>query len=128
MAANTVVAEDLWMPKRNDLILQLVAEDKTFKKVDMRGTISWCGKCIHCKTHIHVSLSGKCMGKTTIEHILPKHHGGTDDPANLSLACKRCNNQKGVRLDARSLNHPKLQEVMKTLFERKEKRQPKNKS
>jgi len=26
-----------------------------------------------------------------IEHIVPRQHGGTDDPGGLTLACDRCN-------------------------------------
>lgn len=33
-----------------------------------------------------------------IEHIIPKKHGGSDDPANLCLACERCNSYKGSNL------------------------------
>lgn len=34
------------------------------------------------------------------EHILPRQHGGTDDPANLALACYHCNRHKGPNLAA----------------------------
>jgi hypothetical protein len=33
-----------------------------------------------------------------IEHIVPKQHGGTDDPDQLALACDRCNAYKGPNL------------------------------
>jgi 5-methylcytosine-specific restriction endonuclease McrA len=33
-----------------------------------------------------------------IEHIIPKQHGGTDDPSNLALACFHCNQHKGPNL------------------------------
>lgn len=33
-----------------------------------------------------------------IEHIVAKQHGGTDDSANLALACSRCNRTKGPNL------------------------------
>lgn len=29
------------------------------------------------------------------DHIIPSQHGGTTDPANLALACLRCNRYKG---------------------------------
>jgi 5-methylcytosine-specific restriction endonuclease McrA len=32
------------------------------------------------------------------EHIIPKQHGGTDDPSNLALACFHCNQHKGPNL------------------------------
>ncbi len=33
-----------------------------------------------------------------VEHIIPRKHGGDDDPANLALACDRCNSHKGANL------------------------------
>lgn len=35
-----------------------------------------------------------------VEHILARQHGGTDDAANLALACHRCNRHKGPNLSA----------------------------
>jgi hypothetical protein len=35
-----------------------------------------------------------------IEHIRARQHGGTDDPNNLALACRRCNLRKGPNLSA----------------------------
>lgn len=33
-----------------------------------------------------------------MEHIIPKQHGGSDDPGNLALACYHCNLHKGPNL------------------------------
>ncbi len=33
-----------------------------------------------------------------VEHIVPRQHGGTDDPGGLALACDRCNAYKGPNL------------------------------
>jgi 5-methylcytosine-specific restriction endonuclease McrA len=33
-----------------------------------------------------------------VEHIIPRKHGGDDDPANLALTCDRCNSHKGANL------------------------------
>jgi hypothetical protein len=33
-----------------------------------------------------------------VDHIIPRQHGGTDDPANLALACYHCNLHKGPNL------------------------------
>ena len=33
-----------------------------------------------------------------IEHIRARQHGGSDDPENLALACRRCNLRKGTNL------------------------------
>ncbi len=36
--------------------------------------------------------------KVTIEHYIPKYHGGTDDERNLLPLCKNCNKSKGSRI------------------------------
>ena len=33
-----------------------------------------------------------------VENIIPRKHGGNDDPANLALTCDRCNSHKGANL------------------------------
>jgi HNH endonuclease len=33
-----------------------------------------------------------------VEHVVARQHGGDDDPANLALACDRCNRFKGPNL------------------------------
>lgn len=35
----------------------------------------------------------------TIDHIVPKHFGGTLDPKNLRIACNLCNSQRGCSLE-----------------------------
>ncbi|HWE51295.1 MAG TPA: HNH endonuclease [Bryobacteraceae bacterium] len=52
-----------------------------------------------------------------IEHIVPKTHGGTDDPDDLALACIDCNLHKGTNLtgidpqtnEVTELFHPRRQ-------------------
>lgn len=34
----------------------------------------------------------------TVDHVLPKKHGGNSDESNLALACYRCNLHKGPNL------------------------------
>ena len=36
--------------------------------------------------------------KRTIDHFIPKYHGGTDDIRNLIPLCKTCNRAKSSRL------------------------------
>lgn len=33
-----------------------------------------------------------------IDHVVPRALGGRDDPSNLALACRRCNQKKGAKL------------------------------
>ena len=35
------------------------------------------------------------MDKLTIEHVIPRSLGGTNDDSNIALACAPCNNEKG---------------------------------
>lgn len=51
------------------------------------------GRCEYCRLrHVHLPLV------LQLEHIIAKKHGGSDDPANLAMACDRCNAYKGPNL------------------------------
>ena len=50
-------------------------------------------RCEYCRLPQHASSL-----RFHIEHILPKQHGGSDDTANLALACPECNHYKGPNL------------------------------
>lgn len=94
-------------------MLSIVATDATFARAEVRGVRAWVGRCLHCNTKLVVSEAGETSA--TIEHIEPRHHGGTDAPENLALACARCNAGKGMRLDHRKKDDPKLREVVEAL-------------
>ncbi|KYF62199.1 HNH endonuclease [Sorangium cellulosum] len=104
---------------RRRLILDIVATDATFERTEIRGQAAWAGKCIHCLSHVVVGLDGEPIQRATIEHIVPRTHGGTDALDNLALACGRCNALKGMRLDVRRRDDPKLVAVIERLRERK---------
>lgn len=46
-------------------------------------------KCTYCSKDI--TDNKDC----TIDHILPKFHGGTNNIKNLTICCADCNNKKG---------------------------------
>ncbi len=105
------------------LILACVATDRTFRlQRPARGGPCWVGKCIHCRAKLTVEADGGAGPEVTVEHIVPRTHGGTDALENLALACARCNAQKGHRLDHRPWHDPTLQQVIATLRERREAR------
>lgn len=47
----------------------------------------WCGR--------HTSIFRNRRDSATIEHVLPKSQGGTDDWENLAMSCARCNSSRG---------------------------------
>jgi 5-methylcytosine-specific restriction endonuclease McrA len=108
--------------RRTAKILAIIATDRTFEQVLHRGRPVWSGKCIHCNTRLEVALDGTPISRATIEHILPRHHGGTDALENLALACARCNNGKGSRHDHKPLTDPKLAAMIERLQGRRARR------
>lgn len=104
------------------LMLWCAATDKTFERVELRGAPALAGKCIHCNSAVWISAQGERLTRATIEHIVPRTHGGTDAIENLALACARCNHGKGVRLDPRRRDDPTLNAVIDTLRSRREAR------
>ncbi len=54
--------------------------------------------------YMYLKSLGRCdlcgrRGKTEIHHLIPVKRGGTNDPSNLLVLCKRCH------LEADNLNH-----------------------
>jgi 5-methylcytosine-specific restriction endonuclease McrA len=46
---------------------------------------------------------------TEVDHIIPVKHGGTDDEANLTAACVKCNRSKGTKAKPGKAQHgPKV--------------------
>jgi hypothetical protein len=52
-------------------------------------------RCGYCLSPQHLVL-----GPLEIEHVIPTAGGGTDDEDNLWLACRMCNNFKGMQTHA----------------------------
>lgn len=63
--------------------------------------------CRICGGPIDVTLRAPHPMTPSIDHIRPRAHGGTNDPANLQLAHLRCNISKGARIVVvRIVNRP----------------------
>ena len=116
---------DTSLPKQQ-LLLAIVASDKTFKPARRPGgfqaSLVWVGKCIHCRSSLVVHPQGQADPTVTLEHIIPQALGGTDGPGNVALACARCNNQKGARLDPLGLKDARLLHVIAHLQEERRRR------
>ena len=96
-------------------ILAIIATDNTFARHQQRGVSVWVGKCIHCNRRLSIGEDGTPISHATIEHILPRNHGGSNDIDNLALACGACNFEKGRRHDIRRSNDPRLLELVERL-------------
>ncbi len=107
---------------RQRLVLATVASDDTFETVELHGRVVWAGKCIHCNRRLLVSTDGALLGTASVEHIVPKTHGGTDHLENVALACAACNGEKGVRHDHRRRDDPKLVAMIERLQRRRRER------
>ena len=92
-------------------MLAIAASDNTFSQADG----PWRGKCIHCRRWLILEADGTPRSKATIEHIVPKNHGGDDSLENLALACAACNHEKGKRHDHKARGDARLQEIIEKL-------------
>ena len=65
---------------------------KTRRRVRERAA----GRCEYCR----VRQDDEPFYRFHIEHVIARQHGGSDDFANLALACHHCNFHKGPNLTA----------------------------
>lgn len=102
-------------------LLAIVATDATFERAPLADGSgeAWFGKCLHCNARHTIALDGEPVTRATIEHILPRSHGGTDDLENLGIACAGCNSEKGIRHDSKRHRDAKLDEIIERLRERR---------
>ena len=110
------------MSRTRALLLRAAESDRTFERVTVRGREYWVGRCIHCQSKVSVPLAHDEPASGTLEHIVARNHGGTDAIENLSVACARCNQGKGKRLDKRRRDDPTLTRVIAALQERRRER------
>lgn len=105
---------------RHLLLLAAAVTDRTFERVTIDGRIAWAGKCLHCNTKLLVADDGRSLGEATLEHIVPRVRGGTNEVPNLAVACARCNREKGKRHDHK--RGERLDHVVATLQARRRER------
>ena len=100
-------------------LLEVAATDSTFERKELAGAPILEGKCIHCRKKLALTTDGEPLNGATLEHIVPRNHGGTDELDNLAIACARCNSEKGLRHDHKHAGDPKLREVIEKLQTRR---------
>ena len=79
-----IYSEDV--PKRTDIDHKKAPTDSDKKTLFAEQN----GKCKGCKTQFAIQ-------HLTIDHIIPKSHGGHNEMDNLQLLCNHCNSVKGNR-------------------------------
>jgi len=65
--------------------------DRDLRRIVCDRARNRCEYCNLQQAHVPLVLY-------TVDHVLPKQHGGTDEEANLAFACYRCNLHKGPNL------------------------------
>jgi 5-methylcytosine-specific restriction endonuclease McrA len=103
-------------------LLWCAATDRTFERIELADGPALAGKCLCCGRKLVLRANGEPVSRATIEHIVPRSHGGDDDLRNLGITCARCNHGKGARLDVRRSDDPTLQRVIETVRERRRER------
>jgi len=106
----------------HEIILEIINTDNTFNKSTYRNQDVWIGKCIQCNRKLVISEKGKPISEATIEHIIPRNHGGSNEIENLAISCFGCNSLKGRTLDNRKRGHPRIEKVIASLQEKRTKR------
>lgn len=76
VVCSTIVKRDVIMSPKN-------RRNKIEKRIELNGSLCcWC--CKNLKRE-----------EITVEHLIPKSHGGSNAFYNLYLACKPCNQSRG---------------------------------
>lgn len=90
-----------------DEFIETHKEHKRFRVYYHKGTI-----CVSCNVvgeiiikrkeksgNVHYDLYTKDFVMITVDHILPKSRGGSNDIGNLQPMCQHCNSRKGNTVD-----------------------------
>jgi len=61
---------------------------------------AYCGERMYAPSHIQdggppLNTRERRLRRATVDHIIPKKHGGTDAIENLVAACNECNSKRG---------------------------------
>ena len=76
-----------------DLLAAVAETDATFRLVDG----DWIGRCLICNGPLR--FDARTGSGATVEHIIPRSAGGSNDLLNLGLTHAACNYEKGVHWD-----------------------------
>lgn len=110
--AKNKVQRELPVSRSHADVMRRVAEtDSTFTH---HGSL-WAGRCLICGGPL--CFEERTGDGATLEHIVPRSLGGTNDLRNLGVAHLRCNNEKGRHWDPRR-RHQAQQDRYAALLQR----------
>lgn len=66
----------------------------------------WYVPCIHCGRRLFIKENGETSA--TVEHIVPRCQGGTNDLRNVAIACESCNNEKALSHDGSATERSRI--------------------
>lgn len=76
-----------WDHRRNQQPGRQAYKDPAYKTISAAARRGDYGPCVDCGT----------LQDLTVDHIRPLSQGGTNDPSNLCVRCRRCNSAKHNR-------------------------------
>jgi 5-methylcytosine-specific restriction endonuclease McrA len=114
-------------PALKRLFLLALAHDAQAEQLpDLR----WRTRCLHCRARLEFKPDGEPLGAGSLEHVVPQAWfdlraaadltaqvgEDRDDPRNLAVACRRCNQDKGKGPDAKGPQDARACEVVAALL------------
>ncbi len=79
------------------IVPKVVRLIRFIKNVYKKSNVPYSKRAVFIRDQYKCQYCGVVLGKRdcTVDHIIPKMHGGRTSWANCTTACKRCNNLKG---------------------------------
>jgi len=56
-------------------------------------------RCCHCGVRMTFPNGKSSLTEMTFEHVVPLGIGGQDHPDNMVIACRKCNNARGINTE-----------------------------
>ena len=114
-------------PALRRLFLRALTTDGVAERI---GDV-WETRCLHCRTRLRATADGEALGQASLEHVVPQAWFGkraaaaltarvgddANDARNLAIACKSCNQGKGMSHDARGPSDPRACDVISRLLD-----------
>lgn len=68
------------------------------KRLRERLFVAQGGRCFYCERRCVLGGPNKWRATATLDHIIPKSKGGTNEQSNFVVACRACNYCKAANM------------------------------